>query len=71
MFFKQKEMIIRIFIDTPRGVTINDCVNINRQLGDLIDVQMEELESYRLEISSPGYSRPLKKNQILKNSKVI
>jgi len=60
-FFDQKKMIIRISIDTPKGVTINDCVNINRQLGDLIDVQMEELESYRLEISSPGPSRPLKK----------
>ncbi len=54
-------MVIRIFIDKPGGITIDDCVNMSRQIGDLIDVYMEDMGQYRLEVSSPGPERPLKK----------
>ncbi len=54
-------MVIRIFIDKPGGITIDDCVNMSRQIGDLIDVYMEDMGPYRLEVSSPGPERPLKK----------
>ncbi|MBW1759844.1 MAG: ribosome maturation factor RimP [Deltaproteobacteria bacterium] len=53
--------ILRIYIDKPGGVTLEDCVNISRQLGDLLDVDFENDFPYRLEVSSPGLDRPLTK----------
>lgn len=57
----QDGMLIRISIDKPGGITIDDCAHMTRLLGDVIDVHLDELGSYRLEISSPGPNRPLKK----------
>ena len=54
-----KEKIVRLFLDKQGGITLADCVYISRQLGDLIDVQVENIGSYRLEVSSPGPNRPL------------
>lgn len=53
--------ILRVFIDKPGGVTLDDCANISRQLGDILDVGLETQAPYRLEISSPGTPRPLGK----------
>ena len=53
--------ILRFFIDKPGGVTLDDCANISRQLGDILDVGLESQAPYRLEISSPGSPRPLGK----------
>jgi ribosome maturation factor RimP len=53
--------ILRIFIDKADGVTLDDCVNISRQIGDLLDVSLETESRYRLEVSSPGLPRPLGK----------
>ncbi len=58
-----RETIIRLYLDKPGGITIDDCVYVSRQLGDLIDVHIEEMGSYRLEVSSPGPNRPLNKKQ--------
>ena len=56
-------MILRIYIDKPKGVTIDDCIYISRQLGDILDVNLEGAGAYRLEVSSPGPDRPIwKKN---------
>jgi ribosome maturation factor RimP len=54
-----QEKIVRLFLDKQGGITLKDCVYISRQLGDLIDVQIENIGSYRLEVSSPGPNRPL------------
>lgn len=54
-------MLVRVYLDKPNGITIDDCVHMTRQLGDLIDVHLEDVDSYRLEVSSPGLKRPLKK----------
>lgn len=54
-----REKIVRLFLDKPGGITLKDCVYISRQLGDLIDVQIDNIGSYRLEVSSPGPKRPL------------
>jgi ribosome maturation factor RimP len=51
--------ILRLYIDRPGGVTLDDCARISRQLGDLLDVQLETEGPYRLEVSSPGVDRPL------------
>lgn len=51
--------IVRVFIDKPEGITIEDCENVSHHLSKLFLV--EEIEYNRLEISSPGVERPLKK----------
>ncbi len=51
--------VLRMYIDKAGGVTLDDCINISRQVGDLIDVHSGNEHSYRLEVSSPGMDRPL------------
>jgi ribosome maturation factor RimP len=51
--------ILRLFIDKPGGVTLEDCASISRELGDLLDVHLPDLGPYHLEVSSPGPNRPL------------
>ena len=53
--------ILRLYIDKPGGVTLDDCADLSRQISDLLDVSFEELGSYNLEVSSPGVERPLGK----------
>ena len=52
---------LRIYLDKPGGVTLDDCVDISRQLEDLLDVHANDLPPYRLEVSSPGIDRPVGK----------
>ncbi len=56
-------MVLRIFIDKPGGVTIDDCAHISRIIGDLLDVKDPIPEHYTLEVSSPGINRPLVKTE--------
>jgi ribosome maturation factor RimP len=62
--------ILRIFIDKPAGetgpdqpggVTIDDCQNVSRQVGTILDVEDFIDRSYTLEVSSPGLDRKLSK----------
>jgi ribosome maturation factor RimP len=53
--------ILRLFIDKPGGVTLDDCAAVSRELGDQIDVEDLIPLRYTLEVSSPGLDRPLKK----------
>lgn len=50
---------LRIFIDKPDGVGLDDCVAVSRQLGDLLDAAVDITGTYNLEVSSPGPKRPL------------
>ncbi len=52
---------MRLYIDKPGGVKLDDCVAISRQLSDLLDVSLAIDETYNLEVSSPGINRPLTK----------
>lgn len=54
-------LTLRIYLDKPGGITLDDCADISRQLGDILDVGLESLPPYRLEVSSPGLQRPLGK----------
>jgi ribosome maturation factor RimP len=65
----QKENIVRLYIDKTGGIKLDDCVYISRQLGDLIDVNIDNFGSYRLEVSSPGPNRPLKNKENLERFK--
>lgn len=51
--------LLRLFIDKPAGVTVDDCAAVSRQLTRLLAVEGVDYE--RLEISSPGLDRPLRK----------
>jgi len=63
MVNSDRESIVRLFLDKPGGIRLDDCIYISRQLGDLIDVHIENIGSYRLEVSSPGPNRPLNKKE--------
>ncbi|MBE9529611.1 MAG: ribosome maturation factor RimP [Proteobacteria bacterium] len=53
--------VLRIFIDKPGGVTIDDCGFVSRELGMALDVDDFIPGRYSLEVSSPGLDRALKK----------
>ncbi len=57
---RQGSYILRILIEKPGGVTINDCVEINRELSCLLDMEDPIPSRYTLEVSSPGLDRPFK-----------
>jgi len=51
--------VLRVYIDTKDGVTVDDCEVVSRQVSALLDVENPVSGSYLLEISSPGLERPL------------
>jgi len=53
--------ILRLFIDRPEGIDLNDCEKVSRTVGAILDREDCILHSYYLEVSSPGLERPLKK----------
>jgi ribosome maturation factor RimP len=53
--------VLRAFIDKEGGVTLDDCARVSWEFGQLLDVEDVIPTSYRLEVSSPGLDRPLKK----------
>lgn len=52
---------LRVYIDSPRGVNVDDCARVSRQLSALLDVEDPLPGQYTLEVSSPGLDRPLVK----------
>jgi len=53
--------IVRIYIDTPNGITVEDCTKASRQFSAILDVEDPISNQYTLEVSSPGMDRPLAK----------
>jgi len=58
--------IVRIYIDTPNGVTVEDCAKASRQFSAILDVEDPISNKYTLEVSSPGMDRPLAKAEHFK-----
>lgn len=50
---------LRIFIDGPNGVSLDDCEKVSRQVSAVMDVEDPIDGEYTLEVSSPGMDRPL------------
>ena len=50
---------LRLFIDKPGGIHVEDCAAVSRQLSRVFEV--EGIDYERLEVSSPGLDRPLRK----------
>ncbi|TYQ13038.1 UNVERIFIED_CONTAM: ribosome maturation factor RimP [Acetivibrio alkalicellulosi] len=53
---------LRIYIDKPGGIAIDDCKVVSEEISDLLDKEDPISQSYFLEVSSPGLERPLKKD---------
>jgi ribosome maturation factor RimP len=53
--------VLRLLIDRPNGVTLDDCAAVSGALGPLLDQDDPISNEYSLEVSSPGLFRPLRK----------
>ena len=54
-----KSGLVRVFIDKPAGIDVEDCARVSNHLTRLFAV--ENIDFDRLEVSSPGLDRPLTK----------
>lgn len=59
---------LRIYIDKPGGITIDDCEVVSRAYSDLLDANDFISDAYIMEVSSPGLGRQLKKDRHFENS---
>ena len=55
--------ILRLYIDLPGGVSLDDCELVSRQVGALLDIKNPIEQPYHLEVSSPGINRVLRKEK--------
>ena len=58
-----KSRSLRMFIDAPGGITVDDCERVSRRVSDVLDVENMFEGEYTLEVSSPGLDRPLVKQE--------
>ncbi len=58
-----KDYYLRIVIDKPDGIDINDCETVNNAINDILDEADYIKEQYFLEVSSPGVERLLRKDR--------
>lgn len=58
-----KDNYLRIIIDKPKGIDINDCEKVNDAINDILDEADYIKEQYFLEVSSPGLERVLRKDK--------
>lgn len=56
-----RDGVLRIFIDRPEGVVLEDCEAVSRQVSAMLDVEDPLPGRYTLEVSSPGLDRRLSK----------
>jgi ribosome maturation factor RimP len=54
-----RRSLLRVYIDSPVGVTLEDCERISRQISAVMDVEDPITSAYTLEVSSPGLDRQL------------
>ncbi len=51
--------VLRLFVDHENGINVDDCAEVSRQVGAILDVEDPISSEYSLEVSSPGVDRPL------------
>ena len=54
-----RHSLVRIYIDAPNGITVDDCATVSEQVGGVFDVEDTITGEYTLEVSSPGMDRLL------------
>lgn len=53
------ENYLRVYIESPKGIGLDDCEKVSRPISDMLDAEDPISESYYLEVSSPGIDRML------------
>ncbi len=54
-----KFSMLRVYIDSPNGITVDDCASVSHHVSGVLDVEDPIDGEYTLEVSSPGMDRPL------------
>lgn len=55
--------VLRIILDGEQGISVEDCAEVSRDVGHLLEVEDPIEQAYTLEVSSPGLDRPLKQEK--------
>ena len=63
-----KDYYLRVFIDSEKGIDLNDCERVNDSISDLLDEADYIKEAYFLEVSSPGIERVLRRDKHLEDN---
>ena len=63
-----KDYYLRIFIDKPNGIDLNDCEKVSDGINEILDEADYIKEQYFLEVSSPGIERVLRKEKHFENN---
>lgn len=58
-YIRSRNPVLRIYIDSESGITVDDCADVSRQVSSVLDVEDPITDAYTLEVSSPGMDRPL------------
>ena len=53
------QAVLRVFIDQPDGIEVDDCARVSHQVSGVLDVENPIKGEYVLEVSSPGIDRPI------------
>ena len=64
-----KNYFLRVFIDKPEGIDLEDCEKVSNEINGLLDEADYIKEQYFLEVSSPGIERILKKEKHLEQNR--
>lgn len=54
-----RHSLLRVYIDSENGITVDDCAAVSGQVSSMLDVSDPITGAYTLEVSSPGWDRPL------------
>ena len=54
-----KHTVLRIYIDSSDGITVDDCSRVSHQVSGVLEVEEPITGQFTLEVSSPGIDRPL------------
>jgi ribosome maturation factor RimP len=57
------DTVLRIYIDSEQGISIEDCERVSHQVNGILEVEDPISSAYSLEVSSPGFDRPLFKQK--------
>ena len=58
-FISAPSSVLRVYIDAPGGIRVDDCAKVSRRLSAVLDADDAVDAEYSLEVSSPGLDRPL------------
>ena len=61
-------MVLRMVVDTPEGIKISECADLNSYLSEALDKENLIQDRYTIEVSSPGLDRPIKTDRDFERS---